>query len=332
MKYPATRQIKQIDDYHGTPINDPYRWLEDDTASEVKQWVTAQNEVTQSYLNQIPYREQIKARYTTLFNYLKLNVSQKVGEYYIFYKNEGLQNQSTIYIKEGLQGEESILIDPNTLSEDGTVTINILEASLDNRYVTYAKAEAGSDWQEIYILDLHTRQTLPDCLKWIKFTDISWTENGFYYSRYPAPEQGKEFSNANKHHTVHFHELGTAQSDDQLVYENRTAPLQYHYANVTEDGKYLILYAATGTDGYECYYKDLTTDGKEFTALFTGFKHKNTVIDHHEGRFLVRTDIDAPKYRLVSIDPLAPNPDNWITVLPEQADLLQQVTIAGGKL
>lgn len=330
--YPETKQVDHVDDYHGTQVADPYRWLENDTTAEVGAWVDAQNEVSYGYLNNISSRQKIRDRYEELYNYEKVSSPYKVGENYFFYKNSGLQNQSVIYIKNGLDAAEEVFIDPNALSEDGTVTVSLSGASDDNKYMAISQSEAGSDWRQIKVMDIETRSETGDVLDWVKFGGASWFGDGFFYSRYPEPEEGTELSAANEFHQVYYHELGDAQEDDVLIYENRENPKLYHWASVTEDNEYLILYASTGTDGYECYFKKLSEGGWNFTPLFTGFKNKSNVIDHVDGRFLVMTDIDAPKYRVVSIDPAATSSENWTEVIPQGDHLLEGANTGGGKL
>lgn len=331
LQYPVTAKVDQVDNYFGTEIPDPYRWLEDDNAPETEEWVNAQNVVTESFLNKIPYRNKIKQRYTELFNYPKLSSPRKVGEYYFFYKNSGLQNQSVIYYQKGLDGEAKVFIDPNKLSEDGTISIGLLGESPDSKYIAYSQSVAGSDWSEIKIRDIETNIDLDDKLEWVKFSGAAWHEDGFYYSRYPKPEEGEEYSGDNKDHSIYYHKLGTSQSEDELFYRNENNPNLYHWCSITEDKKYLHMYVAEGTDGYEVFIKDLENEG-ELEKLFSGFKNKSNIVNHIDGKLLVLTDIDAPKYRLVAIDPDNPGKDNWKEIIPETESLLENVSTGGGKL
>jgi len=332
LTYPDTRRDTSIvDDYNGTAITDEYRWLEIDTSDEVKTWVKDQNEVSFGYLESIPYREAIRERYEELFNYVKLSSPYKIGDYYFFSKNDGLQNQSVIFYQKGLDGEPEVFIDPNALSADGTVSINLLGFSADDKYVAYAQSSAGSDWQEIHVMELSTKKKMPEVLKWVKFSGASWDDNGFFYSRYPAPSDGLELSAKNEYHAVYYHKLGTDQSEDKKVFGNDSEPLIYHFCGVTESKDYLVLYASTGTDGFETYYKNLKEDGP-ITPLFKGFKNKSSVIDNIGDHFLVMTDIDAPKYRLIDVDLKSPAKKSWKEVIPETDDLLQGVNTGAGKL
>lgn len=330
--YPTTRKADQIDNYHGQQIADPFRWLEIDTAPEVEAWVDEQNALTFDYLEQIPYREKIRRRLTELLDYERLSSPFRAGEYYFFYKNDGLQNQPVIYFQKGLDGTPEVFIDPNALSKEGTTAIGLLGFSQDDRYVAYAQSEAGSDWQEIRVMEIATKKALPDVLQWVKFSNASWHQDGFFYSRYPEPAKGGELSEKNLLHTVYYHRLGTDQSEDQLIFRDEEHPTHNHYTSVTEDGDYLLLYASPGTDGYATYYKDLKKDGP-ITLLFPGYGNKSSVVDHQDGKFLVVTDIGAPKYRLLEV-PVTEKvaAEQYREIIPESDDLLQGVRTGGGYL
>ncbi|MFZ5551902.1 MAG: prolyl oligopeptidase family serine peptidase [Bacteroidota bacterium] len=332
VSYPVTRTDSVVTNYFGTAVADSYRWLEIDTAAEVKEWVKEQNKVTFGYLEQIPFRDKFKKRLEEIYNYPRVSAPTKVGEYYFFYKNSGLQNQAVIYYKKGENGKEEVFLDPNTMSESGTASISLVGFSTDNKYAAYSRSDAGSDWQEFRIIEIATKTELPDVLKWVKFSGAEWYGNGFFYSRYPTPAKGKEFSATNQFHKVYYHKLGDPQEKDILVFEDKKNPLRYHYVDLTEDEKYLVLYVAEGTDGFECHYKpaDLKTGG--FKTLFSGFKNKSTVIDHYDGKFYVHTDIDAPKYRLVAIDVNDTAKAGWKNVIPENENLLEGVSTGGGKI
>lgn len=331
INYPETKKVDTTDVYFGTSVADPYRWLENDTAADTENWVKAQNEVTQAYLSKIPYRQKIEDRLTELINYPRLSSPSRVGDYYFFSKNDGLQNQSVIYYQKGKEGEPMVFIDPNKLSDDGTVSVSLLGASNDDKYMAYTKSEGGSDWSKIYIREIETNTDLEDELEWVKFSGAGWFEDGFFYSRYPEPEQGMELSADNKNHSIYYHKLGSPQSEDKLFYRNDENPDLYHWSGVTEDDKYLIMYAASGTDGYELFFKNLKTDG-ELTTVREGFDNKTSIIDHKDGKFIALTDIDAPNYRVVSIDPDNFQLENWETIIPERDETLVNVTTAGGYL
>nr|MBS0037670.1 S9 family peptidase [Saprospiraceae bacterium] len=332
LSYPDTHMDEIIDDYHGISIADPFRWLEEDTAALVKEWVISQNEVTFGYLKQLPGREAISNRLNELMNYPRYSAPRKIGDYYLFSKNDGLQNQAVIYKKKGLYGDPVVFIDPNELSEEGLISINLLGKSPDNKFVAYSQQEAGSDWVTIGVYEVATGEKLEDELNWVKFSGASWDENGFYYSRYPEPESGMELSANNQFHAVYYHKLGTPQSEDLLVYEDRDRPYMYHFTYLTDDQEYVIMHAAPGTDGYATYFKPNHTDDMEFQLLFPGYSNKSSVVAHDTGRFLVHTDIHASNYRLISVDPYKNDPSDWIEVIPESDHLLRSVATGGGKL
>lgn len=332
MQYPATRKVEQTDLYHGRQIADPYRWLEEDTDPEVEAWVDAQNTLTFDYLKKIPFRKAVSRRLTGLMDYERVSSPFRAGDYYFFYKNTGLQNQPLIYFQKGLDGEPKVFIDPNALSDDGTIAVSLLGFSQDDRYVAYAQSEAGSDWQQIRVMEIADRKSSPEVLRWVKFSGAAWHRDGFFYSRYPKPEEGGERSAENLLHTVYYHQLGTDQSQDRLIYRDKDHPTYNHYCSVTEDGRYLLVYASPGTDGYATYFKDLQKDGP-ITLLFPGYANKSSVIDHRAGQFLVLTDLDAPKYRLIAVPTeTTPARNKWQEIIPETEDLLERVSTGGGYL
>ncbi|MDX1941791.1 MAG: prolyl oligopeptidase family serine peptidase, partial [Saprospiraceae bacterium] len=323
--------IEQSDDYHGTQIADPYRWLEIDTAADVEAWVQSQNSVTFDYLSKIPYRKDIADRYADLFNFAKYSAPFREGEYYFFYKNDGLQNQSVIYVQKGLEGTPEVLIDPNQWSKDGTTAISLLGADKNAKYMAFTIQEAGSDWQQIRVMEIATKKELPDVLKWVKFSGASWYKDGFFYNRYPEPIKGAELSGNNQYHSIFYHKIGTDQSQDKLIYRDDANPNHYHFGNVTEDNKYFIMYKQPGTDGFATYYKDLEKD-TPFKILFDGYNNKSSVVHNIGIKFLVLTDIDAPNYRLIEVDINKPSKANWKEIIPEAENLLQNVTTGGGKM
>lgn len=332
LTYPDTRKdATVVDEYFGTKVADPYRWLENDTSSETGNWVKAQNDVTNSYLAQIPYREKIADRYEELMNYPKLSSPRKVGEYYFFYKNDGLQNQSVIYYKKGMDGEPQVFIDPNTLSEDGTVAIGLSGASDDDKYMSYIRSEAGSDWSEIHVREVATNKELPDVIQWVKFSGVNWYKNGFFYSRYLISDEATKYSAANENHQIYYHKIGEPQENDKLIYADPENPKMYHYLSNTEGDDYSILYKQNGTEGSELRFRKADSDG-EFETLIPGYANKSGVVDFINGKFLVRTNVDAPNYRLVSIDPANVAKENWVEIIPESENLLESVSTGGGKM
>ena len=302
--YPVARMDTTVaDDYHGTIVKDPYRWLEDDRSAETAAWAAAENEVTQDYLSQIPYRERIKQRLTQLYDYPKEGTPFRVGEYYFFYKNDGLQNQSILYRRKGLDGEPEVFIDPNTLSADGTAALNTVTFSQDDRYAAYSVARSGSDWVKIYVMEVATRRQLPDSIEWVKFSGASWGKDGFYYSGYDAPEPGSGvYSAKNEYQKVYFHRLGTSQTEDQLIYEDREHPLRYFSGFVSDDFRWLFIVGSEGTSGAEILYKRADEADAPFRTLFKGFANDYSIIDCVGDTAYVLTNDAAPNFRLVSVD------------------------------
>ncbi len=332
MKYPETRIVDVIDTLWATPVADPYRWLEDDRDPEVVEWVGEQASTAREFLDALPEREVLRERCEALFNHPRVGIPRRIGEKIFLTRNNGLQNQSVIFVQEGEGEEERVFLDPNSLSEDGTVTANLSGASPDGRFVVEVRNAAGSDWQEMRVIDLETGKSTGEVLEWVKFSGASWIDGGFYYSRYPAPE-GSAFSAENTYHSVYFHEVGRPQSEDRLVFRNDDEPNRYHFAGATEDGKYVVLSTSTGTDGNSLHVKSLEEDGAQWKPIVTGFKHNSSMVDHVDGGLYVLTDIGAPRYRLIAADPADPsNMDLWRDVLPESEDLLESVSVVGGQL
>jgi prolyl oligopeptidase len=330
--YPLTKKVDQVDDYFGTKVPDPYRWLEDDNSEETRKWVEEQNRVTFAYLEKIPYREKIRQRLKDIYNYPRMGQPVRAGEYYFFYKNDGLQNQSVIYIQKGLEGQPEVFIDPNQLSPDGTVRIGLAGFSPDFRYVAINRSEAGSDWSEIRVMEIATKKELPDRIQWVKFSGAAWYRDGFFYSGYDKPAPGQELRARNEFQKVFYHKLGEPQEKDVLIYQDPKNPLRYFNLGVTEDQKYAILEISAGTSGNELYWKGLSAKKSDFELLVPGFDNDSEVIDNLGDRFLVRTNIGAPNFRLVLIDPKKPGRENWQEVLPEKPEVLTAASTAGGYL
>lgn len=330
--YPTSRKDTVTDNYFGTSVADPYQWLENDTATEVTSWVGQQNKVTQNYLMQIPFREAIKNRLTKIWNFPKYGSPFKEGNYYYYFKNDGLQNQSVLYRQQGMQGEPELFLDPNTLSKDGTASLASITFSKDHKYCAVGIAQSGSDWNEIMLMDVATKQKQTDQIKWVKFSGAVWHKNGFYYSRYDEPKAGKEFSNANSFMKIYYHQVGTPQAKDVLVFEDKKHPLRYFNAAVTEDDSYLIINVSEGTSGSEILIKDLTKPTSAFKLLFKGFENNYSVIGNNGKNILALTDKDAPRYRLVEVNPDMPDAKNWRDVIPQGEDLMEGASTCGGKL
>ena len=334
--YPETKKVEVVDDYFGTKVPDPYRWLEDETSAETKAWVDDQNRVTFGYLDKIPYREKLKARLTELYNYPRISAPFRRGDTYFFTKNDGLQNQSVYYIQKGVNGTPEVFLDPNKFSSDGTSVLSAFSLSKDGKYLAYGISTGGSDWVTLSVMEVATKQKLSDELQWIKVSGVSWSSDGFYYSRYPAPEKGKELSTKNEYHAVYFHKVGTPQSEDVLIYEDKQNPLRFHNVNTTEDERFAILTLqdrGRGKKGNAVFYKDLSKPDSKFAPIVAEIGDDSFgVIDNVGDKFLVRTNRNAPNGRVVLVDPQNPDEKNWKDVLPERTEPLQSIGTAGGKL
>jgi prolyl oligopeptidase len=333
--YPETRKADQVDDYHGTRVADPYRWLEDDNSAETLAWVKAENQVTFDYLEKIPYRAQLRQRLRELYNYPKYGIPSRSGPYYLWSKNDGLQNQSVFYVQEGLEGTPRVLIDPNQLSADGTVRLMAGEPSQDGRYFAYYLSSGGSDWLEGHVLEIETGVVLEDDLRWLKVTGLAWSADGFFYSRYDAPEDGHDLSSRNEGHKVYYHRLGTPQAEDQLVYEDKAHPQRFHTVETTEDERFAILSVSErgqGKDGNALFFKDLSRDETAFIPIVADVTNDRFhVVDNVGDQFLIMTNKDAPNGRVARYDPHHPG-SAWKDVLPETTDPLSSVATQGGKL
>jgi prolyl oligopeptidase len=334
--YPASRKIDHADNYHGTVVPDPYRWLENDRAPETEAWVKAQNEVTARYLSQVPYKEAIYKRLMELNDYAKQSAPFRRGNTWFYTKNTGLQNQDVWYMRKGLEGAEEMVLDPNTLSQDGTSRLSIFSPSRDAKYVVYGVSVGGSDWQEFRVMELSGKKVLPDVVRWVKVGGVGWKGDGFYYSRYPEPEKGKELSSKNEFHAVYFHRVGTGQAQDTIAYEDKVHPLRFHSVRVTEDQKFAILNVSErgrAALGNALYWRDESKGESAWRPLFPEIGDTEyQFVDHVNGRFLVITNKGTPNFKLVSVDPMNPAEAAWKTVIPEKPEALQGVTSAGGKL
>jgi prolyl oligopeptidase len=331
LTYPETRKTDQVDEYWGIAVPDPYRWLEDDNSEETMAWVKEQAAVTNAYLADIPFREKIIERLSELWDYPRFRTPYKKGDLYYFRKNDGLQNQDVLYVMKGEDGEAEVLLDPNTLSEDGTVALSSWNISKDGQYMGYLIARAGSDWQEIFVMDLEKREILDDHIRWVKFSGISWKDDGFYYSRYDAPVEGSELSNINEYHKVYYHKVGTPQEEDILVYENPDEPKRNYYVGTTEDERFLLMYEIESTTGNALYYRDLSKKQNGFTLLAEGFEYDYGVIGNVGDKLLVITNEDAPMKMIFMFDTGRPG-EGRKTVIPQQYDVLESASIAGGRL
>lgn len=328
--YPPSRKVDQVDNYHGTEVKDPYRWLEDPDSDETKAWVEAQNQVTFAYLNDIPERETLKQRLTTLWNYEKFSVPFKEGNRYFYFKNDGLQNQSVLYTLISLDEQPRVVIDPNKLSEDGTVALSGVAISEDGKLMAYGLSTSGSDWQEWKVRDVETGEDLADHLHWIKFSGAAWTKDGqgFFYSRYDEPNAETKLEDVNYYQKLFYHRLGTPQSEDILIYQRNDQKEWGFSGGVSEDGKYLIISVWQGTSPKNLiFYKDLTDANAEVIELINQFEAKYNFIDNDGTIFWFQTDLDAPRGRVIAIDITNPGRENWREIIPQAAETLEDVGI-----
>lgn len=329
--YPETRKDTIVDTYHGTEVADPYRWLEDDNSSETKAWVEAQNKVSFGYLDQIPFRKALRARLEKLMNFEKFSTPFKEGGKYYYFKNNGLQNQSVLYVTDDPSKEGKVLLDPNTLSKDGTVSLGSLDFSADGKFMAYFLNEGGSDWTKAYVMDLQTGQHTADTLEWIKFSAIAWKGDGFYYSRYPSPKGGEALSGKNEFHALYYHKLGTPQADDKLIYVDKQNGQRNVYGQTTEDEQYLIISTSESTSGNTVWVMNTADAKNQMVKVVDNFDNDHSIVDHlGDGTFLMVTNQEAPKKRLVRFQ--IQNPGSWVDVIAEDKDPLSDVSLCGEKI
>jgi len=331
-EYPeAFRDETVVDNYFGTEVADPYRWLENDTSEETGAWVEAERKVTDDYLSHIPFRGAIKERLTQVMNYERYSVPGKRFGRYVYSKNDGLQNQSVIYIQYPDQ-EPEVLLDPNKLSDDGTVSFGGGSQSNDGKYYAYLIQRSGSDWQEIYVMDIATKELLPDHIEWAKFTGASWYKDGFFYAAYDKPVAGKEFSNVNENHKIYYHKLGTSQDQDQLFYENPAQPRYFHSVEVTEDEHYMFLFESGQGAGHTLWIKDMQDLKSKFVQIADNMDYNYSPIKVLDGQIFIQTNYDAPKGRVVIAPVKAPQIANWKDLIPESDNVLVSAQMAAGKM
>lgn len=329
ISYPDTRMDDVQDDYFGTLVSDPYRWLEDDNSTETAAWVTAQNKITRAYLDAIPYRDALEKRLETIWNYPKSGVPFKKGGRWFIFKNDGLQNQSVLYTMKDPAEKPELLLDPNKFSDDGTVALGSLSPSDDGNYLAYSISRGGSDWNEIVVMELKGRSMLVDTVRWVKFSGISWFRDGFFYSAYDAPAEGMALKGSNEFHKVFYHKLGTPQEADQLIFEDKQNPQRNFYAYLTDDKQFLMISESQATSGNALYVKNTANMESEFIKIADGFEKEYGVTDHLEGKLLVMTNDEAPLNKVMLVDPSNPEKSNWETLIPETENVLQSVQLVG---
>jgi prolyl oligopeptidase len=330
--YPVTETESVTDTYFGQQVDDPYRWLEDDTSDATAAWVQAQNAVTQNYLEQIPFRGALLERLTELMDYEKYGMPFKEHGRYYFFKNDGLQNQRVLYSQRTLEDEPQVLLDPNTLSDDGTVALNGISFSNDGKYMAYSISRSGSDWREIYVIDLATGQLTNDHVCWVKLSGASWRGDGFYYSAYDAPEEGKEFSNVNEHHKIYYHRIGTPQSSDELVYHNPAQPKRFYRASCLEDERVVFITESGADRGNALHLQDLRRGSKDIITLATDADYQYYPIELIGDNILIYTNYQAPKGRIMMASIDKPQIEHWRELIPEAESVLDNYYVIGGKL
>jgi len=333
--YPPTRKEDVVDDCHGTKIADPYRWLEDGNADETKAWVKEQNSVTAAFLASIPRREQIRERLAKLWNYERFGEPFERGGRYFWTYNSGLQNQRVLYTADKPDATPRVLLDPNTLSTDGTVSLKDTTPNEDGTLLAYGLSRAGSDWEEFRVRDVVTCRDLDDVIKWVKFSGASWRKDGsgFFYSRFDEPKAGEELKGKVEFQKLYFHKLGTPQGADTLIYERKDHADWGFHGSVTDDGRYLVIHVTQGTDTKNrIFYKDLTQTGAKVVELLNDFDAAYHFADNIGPVFIFHTDLDAPRYRVISVDTRVPERAKWRELVPQATELLEQVRFSGGRL
>ena len=322
LQYPKAAKDGTVDEYFGTKVADPYRWLENDTSAQTAAWVEAENKVTNAYLQKIPFRGKLLKRMTELSNYERLSAPRKRHGKWYFFKNDGLQNQSVMYVMDQLGGEPRVFLDPNKLSTDGTVALKGVYFSHNGKYAAYTISRSGSDWEEIFVIDLKTGQLTEDHIEWAKFTNTAWKGDGFYYSAYDAPVKGKEFSNVNSGHKIYYHKIGTPQSEDVLFYQNAAYPKRFYYVDVNEKETKMYLYESGAGSGNNLFVRDLTKPESQFIQMTSNMDYQYMPAYDEGDKIWLYTNYGAPKGRIMTADLHQPGIDNWQELIPEQENVL----------
>jgi prolyl oligopeptidase len=335
MTYPPARRSEQVDTYHGAKVEDPYRWLEDADSAESKAWVAAENSLTSEYLRQIPGRERILRRLTALWNFERYSGLFKAGGRYFYSRNDGLQNQNVLYTLPAIRGEARVLLDPNTLSKDGTVALSGLHVSDNGKLLAYSISRSGSDWQEWRVRDIETGRDLPDLVRWSKFSGAAWSNDtkGFYYQAFAEPSSAAELTGTNYYAKLYYHKLGDPQSSDKLIYERPDQKDWQFDGGTTEDGRYLLVEVRKGAEDKNLvFYQDLKTPGAKMIELVGVFEGAYSFLGNESSRFFFRTTGGTPRGRIISIDVAKPGRENWKEIVPEQKETLHDARMAGGML
>lgn len=333
VSYPqAYRDSSMVDSFGQLSVLDPYRWLESTESASTSAWIEAQNKITQDYLKQIPFRGAIRSRLEELWNYERFSSPQKHGEFYYHFRNAGLQNQDILYRQSTLEAEPEKVLDPNQFSSDGTTALGSLAFSGDGQYLAFELSAAGSDWREIRIMDLSSKQLLPEKIQWVKFSNIAWAGNGFYYSRYPQPNAGSELSVVSEFQSVYYHEIGTTQAEDRIVFTDRSRPNRRFRVFTTEDERYLLLSIHESTSGNALYFQDLREANSGFVPIVEDIEDDYFVIGNLDQFLLVLTNHEADHWKLMRVSTRSPEQGFWEDILPNGEDILHEVHLFGGKL
>lgn len=336
MIYPVTKKVPTEENFFGTVVQDPYRWLEapvtEDESSDINKWVAAQSQLAEAYLAALPQQESIEKRLSELWNYERYSAPFKEGGKLYFSKNDGLQNQSVVYTQAKWDSKPEVFLDPNKFSEDGTVSLAGLNFSKDGKYAAYTQSASGSDWRTVFVLDATTGKQLDDKVEWLRYSGVSWYKDGFFYSRYGSNDGKDKFTQKNEFHQVYYHKIGTKQEEDELIFADRSYPDRNHGVGVTEDEKFWILSVTESTSGNALYYKKAASTSDAFIPLVENFDNDYSVIGNMDNKLLVYTNYQAPKYQLVAIDLDKPNPKNWEPVIPQTDNVLNGISIIGGRL
>ncbi len=332
INYPQTMRDDTVDDYFGVKVADPYRWLENDTSAQTAAWVEAENRVTQAFLQKIPQRAKLAKRLKEVANYEKIGLPAEHNGKWYFYKNNGLQNQSVLYVMDELGGTPRVFLDPNTLSTDGTVALKGVFFSHNGKYAAYAISRSGSDWQEFYVVDVATGKLLPDHIEWAKFSGAAWQGDGFYYSAYDAPVQGKEFSNVNEVQKIYYHKMGTSQSEDVLFYQNPAFPKRFYTVGVNEEETMMYMYESGAGAGNNLFVRDLRVPNAQFIQMTSDMDYQYSPIEFIGDKIYLLTNYGAPKCRVMVADVKKPGLNDWQELIPEQQDVLEDATMIDDKL
>lgn len=331
LNYPSARKTDQKDTYFDTEVKDPYRWMEDDQSKETAEWVKEENELTFDYLGKIPFQEKIKQRMTTLWNFEKQSTPFKTGNHYYFFKNDGIQNQSVLYIIDKWGNKPYVILDQNKLSDDGTSSVTVTSGSKDGKLLGYAVSKKGSDWNEIYVKDISTGEDLQDHLNWIKFSGITWYKNGFYYNRYNEPSKGTELTAGNTGQKLFYHTIGQSQEKDQLIFQDSLHPKRNFGAEISNDERWLFLGSSVSTSGNDLRIKDLLKPDGDFVEVVSGYDYNFNVVGSIGDMIFVHTNFNAPRYKLICINMKRPQKQYWRDIIPETNDVLRGVLFSGAK-